>query len=103
MNTKSGYPANEDLEIQRQRLAWLVNLRWYGAGSIILAALMGKYLFGLHLPMLPLFTVAAGMFIYNYYYQQKSRKPVFQSVIALNQLVLDVFSLTLVLFLSGGF
>ncbi len=95
--------SEEELEIQRRRLIWLIGLRWYGAGSIIPAALLGRFVLGMHLPVLYLLCLAAFMFLYNLYYSKRVYKPTFNPRIALHQTVLDITVLTLVLFGTGGF
>ncbi len=94
---------DDDIEIQRHRLIWLVKLRWIGVVSVVMATLIGEYVLGLHLPMLPLFLIAGVMAAYNLYFKKKANQPEFDRRIALRQIVLDVLGLTAVLFLSGGF
>ncbi|RJP27521.1 MAG: hypothetical protein C4527_13065 [Candidatus Omnitrophota bacterium] len=93
----------DDLEIQRRRLIWLIGLRWYGAGSIILAVLIGHYVLAMRLPVMYLFSISAGMFLYNYYFYRQVYAASFHRRMALRQIILDVVILTLVLLGTGGF
>lgn len=102
MNTTPYTQTQEDLDILRGRLLWLAGLRWYGAGGIVLALLIGIAL-GMQLPPVPLLIIAAFTCAYNYHYLWKARQPQFDPAIALHQILLDVGMLTLALLFSGGF
>ncbi len=93
----------DEAEIQRQRLIWLTGLRWYAAGGIAAATLIGRYLLGIRLPVPVLLFLSAGMFLYNYYYWIKVRKPVLDRRVGFHQIFLDVVFVTLTLFVTGGF
>ncbi|MDP8244520.1 MAG: ATP-binding protein [Candidatus Hinthialibacter antarcticus] len=93
----------EDITLQRQRLEWLIGLRWYGAASVIASALIGNFVFGLHFSLTALFAIAFFMFAYNAYYAFQLKRPKWGRSMALQQIVLDVLSLTLILLMTGGF
>ncbi len=93
----------EDLTLQKQRLEWLIGLRWYGAGAVILSALFGRYVLGIHFSLPAMFAIALLMFAYNAYYALQLKRPNWPRGMALQQIILDVLSLTLILLMTGGF
>lgn len=93
----------EDIALQRQRLEWLIGLRWYGAAAVIVCALTGSYVFGIHFSLTALISIALFMFVYNAYYAMQLNRGSWSRSMALQQIILDVLSLTLILLMTGGF
>ncbi|MBZ0255557.1 hypothetical protein K8I31_05820, partial [bacterium] len=87
----------EDIALQRQRLEWLIGLRWYGAAAVIVCALTGSYVFGIHFSLTALISIALFMFVYNAYYAVRLKRGSWSRSMTLQQIILDVLSLTLIL------
>ena len=82
---------------------WLRKLRWIALISMTLSVLAANY-YGIQLPLKPILSILAGLAIWNAclpliseYFSQTLRTFIFL------QIVVDLFSLTAVLWLTGGF
>ena len=95
--------SQSDEQILHQRLRWLIGLRWYGVGTLTAAALVGHYALGLQFSLPALLLLALLMAGYNYYYSRRLEQGYHLPGQALQQIVLDVLTLSLTLFLTGGF
>jgi len=93
----------DDAEILRRRLIWLIGLRWYAAVGLIPATLVGRYVLGIRISVPALLLVAVGMMFYNAYFAKRVYRPVFDRRMGLRQVVIDILILTLILFITGGF
>lgn len=107
--------ANTNLDIQSQRtyvslaeqLRWLIRLRWMAVGGIILAVLLGTYLFGALSHPLPLILCSVILLICNTFYFVAANKNTENArpkdlIFAMIQVELDLIILTAVLVFSGG-
>ncbi|MEW6236229.1 MAG: ATP-binding protein [Candidatus Omnitrophota bacterium] len=94
---------NDAQAILRRRLVWLTGLRWHAIGGVLFAAMIGRYGLGMRFPVHVVLALAAGMFLYNFYYAAKIRTLEFDPRIAFRQIVLDVIAFSLILFVTGGF
>lgn len=90
-------------EILRQRLIWLTQIRRWAAVGMVLAALVGRYGFGIHIPVPILALLAIATLFYNAYYARQASRQGFHPRIAFLQIHLDVIVLTLTLLVTGGF
>ena len=107
--------ANTNLDIQSQctyvslaeQLRWLIRLRWIAVSGIILAVLLGTYLFGVLPHPLPLILCSVILLICNTFYfvaankNTESAKPK-DLIFAMIQVEVDLIILTAVLVFSGG-
>ncbi|HOL95228.1 MAG TPA: histidine kinase dimerization/phospho-acceptor domain-containing protein, partial [bacterium] len=93
----------DDEAVQRQRLIWLAGLRRYAAVGMAAAAVAGRYVLGIHIPVAILLLLAAGVELYNWYFAWRLEKRPYNPRIAFHQIILDVIFLSLALFFTGGF
>ncbi|MBI1389509.1 MAG: PAS domain-containing protein [bacterium] len=93
----------DDIELQRHRLNWLIGLRWHGTGALVFSALIGRFLLGIHFSVPALLAVAACMASFNAYETIRLKTIRFDRWAPLRQVIFDVLSLTLILFITGGF
>jgi len=99
----------EDLE---GKIAWFITLRWLAALGLILAVTASRFLFGVTLPLRPLYLGAAALLVYNGLMQLLNRRlrarvdePDWLDRayrLASLQVFLDLSLLTYLLFFSGG-
>jgi signal transduction histidine kinase len=99
----SGSPGRAD-EAFRQ-LAWFIRLRWLAIAGVVGASAAAWYLLGLRFQPGPLLAVTAGIAAYNIFFRlqlRRSAPPARLRNLALAQIILDLFSLVLLLYFSGG-
>ena len=96
-------------EVLAEQILWLIRLRWMAAGGIVIAVLVGSYVFPY--PLLPSPTpiyICAGILVlcnYFYFSVATKKKPYAVSkdmVLAMVQVEADLVILTAVLLFSGG-
>ncbi len=87
----------------KERLQWLIRLRWAGCVGIFIAAHFIREVFGLDFPMLPVYIILGAVIIYNLYSQRRLQ---FISENLLNnailQISLDYITLAAAIYFSGG-
>lgn len=92
-----------DENVLRQRLIWLSRIRRWAVVGMMLASLVGRNLFGIHIPIHWLAILAIVTLLYNRYYLRKAMQEKFHPRIAFRQIHFDVIILTLALLITGGF
>ncbi len=95
--------AYEQKEI-RERLQWLVKLRWAGCIGVFAATHIVKYKLDLPFPLMPVHLILGFAALYNIYYQVKLKdmERDFRGD-AVGQISLDFVVLTAAVYFSGGF
>lgn len=112
---ENSHIADIDLDIQSrciyvslaEQLLWLIRLRWIAVSGIIVAVLLGTYLFGALSHPMPLFLCSVALLICNTIYFAVANKNTDDArpkdlVLAMIQVEVDLFILTAVLAFSGG-
>lgn len=87
----------------KERLQWLVKLRWAGCVGVFIAAHLAREAFGLDFPMLPVYAIILSVIAYNLYFHSRLK---FLSRNFLNdaiaQIGLDYIVLAAAIYFSGG-
>ncbi len=96
------------LEALKERLYWLIRLRWIAVASVFLTVFLSEHILEFSLPVVPLYAAAAGLGIYNLAFLLLLRSIrgresfVILNRIANGQISLDLFSLVILIHFSGG-
>ncbi len=85
----------------RQRAHWLIQLRWLAATAVVLGTFVCVHVLHLSVREVPLYTIAALLFLYNALVLRLLRGHRTKSVIDL-QISIDLIILTVLLHFSGG-
>jgi signal transduction histidine kinase len=85
----------------RQRAYWLIQLRWLAAAAVVLGTFVCVHILHLSVREVPLYAIAALLFLYNAVVLRLSRGLRTKSVIDL-QISADLIILTVLLHFSGG-
>ncbi len=106
--TEGTAPATVELVELRERISWLVRLRWLAIGSVIVTVWVTPRIFRVHLEVYPLYGVAGGLAVYNSLLWLVGRRlaavsgaPVVTGF-ANSQIALDLIALTALLHFAGG-
>jgi diguanylate cyclase (GGDEF)-like protein len=92
----------EDLEI-KERLQWLVKLRWAGCIGVLVATHIVREIEGLTFPLIPVYIILGSVALYNAYFQQKLKLPETDLLKnAIWQISFDFLAITVAVFFSGG-
>ena len=101
-------PSNVDLEELRDRISWLIRLRWWAILGVLVTIWVGRRMFGVELQRSPLFLIAGILAAYNLVFwvigkwvPRATRGPAV-SYFANLQIVLDLIALTALLHFAGG-
>lgn len=82
---------------------WLVNLRWIGIAGVLVATHVVRAVEILSFPLLPVYSILGIASLYNLFFWWKLRTPREDyKRLALSQIVLDQFTLSLAMYFSGG-
>jgi signal transduction histidine kinase len=87
----------------KERLQWLVKLRWAGCVGVFIAAHLVREVFRLDFPMLPVYIILLSVIAYNLYFQSKLKllsRNFLNDAIA--QISLDYIVLAAAIYFSGG-
>lgn len=92
----------EQTEI-KDRLIWLVRLRWAGCIGVLVATHIVREIAGLTFPLIPVYIILAFTGMYNTYFHFRLNKPIdnYQRI-AIEQISLDFLVLTAAVYFSGG-
>ncbi len=93
----------DEREIQRQRLFWLIRIRWYAATALLLVGMISLFIDSLFFQGEVLCAFSVLMYGYNYYFWRQIQEPDYPLSNALMQVLSDIIVLTLILFFTGGF
>jgi signal transduction histidine kinase len=106
-NNKSGLNRGGDMSFEqleiKERLRWLVKLRWAGCIGIFIGTHIVREIFRLDFPMLPVYIILLFAAAYNLYFQSRLKflsKNFLNDAIA--QIGLDYIVLTAAIYFSGG-
>ncbi|MFB3879757.1 MAG: sensor histidine kinase [Armatimonadota bacterium] len=100
--------AGVELEELRERISWLILLRWIAIAGVIVTVLVAQRLLGIELRARSLYTVTAFLAAYNLVFWAAGRwltpatPAVVVSSFANTQIALDLIALTAMLHLAGG-
>ncbi len=92
----------EESEI-KERLRWLIKLRWVGCIGVFIAAHLAREVFWLDFPMLPVYVILLFTAAYNLYFQSRLKflsRDFLNDAIA--QIGLDYIALAAAIYFSGG-
>ena len=100
-------PSRCTREALAEQILWLIRLRWIAVGSIIVACLMGTYVFPVLTDATPIYVCAALLLLSNILYLVAATKHVSRAsrrdiALAMIQVETDLVLLTAVLHFSGG-
>lgn len=87
----------------KERLRWLIKLRWAGCIGVFIAVHIAREVFSLDFPMLPVYAVLLSAAAYNLYFQSRLKllsRNFLNDAIA--QISLDYLTLTAAIYFSGG-
>ncbi|TAF80607.1 MAG: sensor histidine kinase [Curvibacter sp.] len=110
MSTSASSPLNRPAKVRREdasaglkNLHQLIQLRWIAVVGQLLTIEATHYSLGMRLPLESMFTIVAGMVLFNLVclFRWRSRRPVHEVELFISLLV-DVAALTAQLYLSGG-
>lgn len=102
---------NSEEDNLRERISWLIRLRWVAAVGVVLTVLFTEKVFKLALLVSPIYIIAVGLAIYNLVFflsvRQIARRKLanpqrFYNWIANLQISLDLLSLAVLIHFSGG-
>src|SRR3989338_10975581 len=86
-----------------ERIRWLIRLRWIAVAGVLLAIAFSDRVLKLSLPVVPLYTTALAILIYNLAFSAISKKPYAAAYRMANlQIGLDLVSLAALIHFSGG-
>ena len=86
-----------------ERISWLIRLRWIAVAGVLLAIAFSDRVLKLSLPVVPLYTTALAILIYNLAFSAISKKPYAAAYRMANlQISLDLVSLAALIHFSGG-
>lgn len=105
-----GSPSNSsvDLEELRDRIWWLIRLRWLAIAGVVIVVFGARRFFGVRLEVVQLYTTAGALAAYNVAFHliarwaPSSTRGPGVSYFANLQIALDLVALTLLLHFSGG-
>ncbi len=96
----------------RERITWIINLRWFAVAGVFAAISMANYVLGIKLPMLPLYLGNIVLLLYNILFFFYNKKLSLQdegsswfrkaSNFANLQISLDLITLVYLIHFSGG-
>ena len=105
-NNFSLLPVEEEL---RERISWLIRLRWIALGGILVSVWITRYLFHALLPVKDIYLVALSIFLYNalfFFYLRRVEKAdssyIVFSRFASIQILTDWVALTFLIHYTGG-
>jgi signal transduction histidine kinase len=87
----------------KERLRWLIKLRWTGCIGVFIAAHLAREAFRLDFPMFPVYAIFFSVIAYNLYFQSRLKflsKNFLNDAIA--QIGLDYIALAAAIYFSGG-
>ncbi|BCB96198.1 hypothetical protein JZK55_11200 [Dissulfurispira thermophila] len=87
----------------KERLRWLVRLRWLGCVAVFIAVHIVREVFRLDFPMLPVYVILLSVVAYNLYFQNRLKfisKDFLKD--AITQIGLDYITLAAAIYFSGG-
>jgi diguanylate cyclase (GGDEF)-like protein len=91
---------NEEL---RERLRWLIKLRWIGIVGVFTATHIVREVAFLSFPLLPVYIILGFVALYNLYFRRYLEFPAYSPRrLAAAQIFLDQFTLSLAMYFSGG-
>jgi len=103
-----GSRVNVELEELRERIWWLIHLRWAAVAGVLVTVWVARHIFGVQLAAAPLYGVTAILAAYNLALWAIGRRlsrvtsaPAVTSF-ANSQIALDLIALTLLLHFAGG-
>ncbi|MHC4301425.1 MAG: hypothetical protein ACYS7Y_29515, partial [Planctomycetota bacterium] len=107
LNDHMDKPSQCTREALVEQILWLIRLRWIAAGSIVVACVMGTYVFPVLADATPIYACAGLLLLSNILYLLAATKQASQAsrkdlVIGLLQVEMDLVLLTAVLHFSGG-
>jgi diguanylate cyclase (GGDEF)-like protein len=87
----------------RERLRWLVGLRWIGIVSVFVSTHVVRELSSLTFSLIPVYAILGFASLYNVFFSRTLRFPTHNATkIAVAQIFLDQFTLALAMYFSGG-
>ncbi|MEW6738747.1 MAG: GGDEF domain-containing protein [Nitrospirota bacterium] len=87
----------------KDKLLWLVRLRWAGCVGVLVITHVVREIAGLTFPLIPVYLILGFTTVYNAYFQQRLKSPsedLIKNAIA--QISLDFIVLTAAVYFSGG-
>jgi diguanylate cyclase (GGDEF)-like protein len=87
----------------KERLQWLVKLRWIGCIGVLVVTHIVREIGGLTFPLIPVYIILGSVALYNAYFQQRLKLPGTDLLKnAIEQISLDFLVLTAAVYFSGG-
>lgn len=91
---------NEEL---KERLAWLITLRWIGIAGVIVVTHIVRAIAFLSFSLVPVYSIVGSMALYNLYFARRLKGPPQRFLaLAVSQILLDQIALAFALYFSGG-
>jgi signal transduction histidine kinase len=87
----------------KERLQWLIKLRWAGCIGVFVATDVVRVIAGLDFPLMPVYLILGFVAVYNVYFQRRLKFPYKDlQKNAAAQISLDFIALTAAVYFSGG-
>ena len=87
----------------KERLLWLVKLRWIGCIGVLVVTHIVREIEGLTFPLIPVYIILGSVALYNAYFQQRLKLPETDLLkCTIKQTSLDFLVLTAAVYFSGG-